>query len=578
MLKSESRWFKLNKEQRMEIIRQSRLEGESFAQISNELLGDGKNKSTIWSWAQRNMDTSDIYPKMKYLSQNPFGKFSDVEQWIIFDIITTLFPRLDALSAHLLTEIQKIYTDQHEKFAITAGFLDELETRIIDAISRNTAIISSNVSRVVTSVTPSIPPSGEKIGKIISSPPPPPPQTAISSLSLVGSGNIAELRTDFEKMTMEEITSLSTDFLEALSPNDRNRVQERVKELKRIEKMTTEEREAYLQKKEEEERISEAIEGLGSSLSAMLFDSDSLFSRMRRAADDSEVSGLGTFGKFTIDYTFFYCIACGKMNRTETEKIEGCEYCSAGADQLVNDEEKLNYTYWECLSEKEKEIVDLNYSRGKQIVVKSRVKMPVGKDVSYEGCGKSNLREITSSVIVKADPDKQFSHYLTLFRMYTQLKLDKDLKSYIFELSREVQKIPDQTSTENALNQALKVLQKVKSILNWINSNDLTIKSEDSLELKVQIENLLQDIMLLEDPESPQELKKASELGYITNKVDQILNRVTTILLKIEKEIILPSSWKCSECGNIFELKDRNKFPERCIMCGKVITKLEQIS
>jgi len=63
---------------------------------------------------------------------------------------------------------------------------------------------------------------------------------------------MTELRTDFEEMNMEEITALPQDFLEVLTPVDRNRLQSRVKELKLLEKMNPKDREAYLQKKREE--------------------------------------------------------------------------------------------------------------------------------------------------------------------------------------------------------------------------------------------------------------------------------------------------------------------------------------
>ncbi|MFX0174422.1 MAG: hypothetical protein ACFE9L_21295, partial [Candidatus Hodarchaeota archaeon] len=65
-------WFQLNNDQKRVEIRQRRLNGKSFARIALNLLGDSKNKSTIWSWAQRNMDTMEIYPKMSRLPGEPF--------------------------------------------------------------------------------------------------------------------------------------------------------------------------------------------------------------------------------------------------------------------------------------------------------------------------------------------------------------------------------------------------------------------------------------------------------------------------------------------------------------------------
>ncbi|MFX0124073.1 MAG: hypothetical protein ACFFAE_10585 [Candidatus Hodarchaeota archaeon] len=557
MSNPQSPWFQMNSDQRRDEILKRRLKNESFAQIAEDLLGDAKNKSTIWSWAKRNMETLDIYPRMRKLPSEPFTKFTEAQQWIMFDILSSIFPRLDAMSEHLLIEIQKIHTEQKEKFLTTAGFLDNLEERIMDAISR--------VSRSIPlSISPSTPRRGISGGI---SPPPPPP--TLPEQQIVPPGVMAELRTDFEEMNMEEITALSQDFLEALTPIDRNRLQTRVKELKMIEKMSPEEKKAYLLKKKEEKERTEAAEGLGGSLTAMLDDSDSLFARMRRAADESQVSGTGTFGKFTTEYIFFYCFSCGKMNRSEEKELSSCHYCDSGPELLVLDDEKSNYTYWECLSTKNNEYVPLNYTRGNQIVVRSRWKISPGEPQD-KACEPHKIREITSAILVKADPDKEFSHYLTLFRLYGQLNIQGDLKIYLGDLSEEVQKLIDLTSKETAISQATVIIEKIRYLLEWFEARSIPTFEE----VKIQVENLKQDLKILLDEDSPQELRKASEVGYITGKVDQLLYRFTNILSYLESELLIPSRWKCSECENIFEVKDRHNIPELCGACGKIITKL----
>ncbi len=560
-------WFQMNSNQKREEIIRRRLYNESFAQIAESLLGSAKNKSTIWSWAKRNMETIEIYPQMGKLSSEPYGQFSEIQQWIMFDILSSLFPRLDALSEHLLIEIQKIHAEQKEKFLTTAGFLDNLEERVMGAINR--------VSRPIVSSTSQRPPPIP--GKEFASGAPPPPLSPDSTLPIqvgVPPGSMGELRTDFEEMGMEEIQTLPQDFLEALTPSDRNRLQNRVKELKMIEKMSPEERENYLQKKKEEKERTEAAEGLGGSLTAMLDDSDSLFSRMRRAADESQVSGTGTFGKFTTDYTYFYCFACGKMNRSEDSDLSYCKYCNSGLEQLVLNEEKSNYTYWECLSAKNREYVDLNYTRGTQIVVHSRWKVPTGEPLDTQKCEPENVREITSAVLVKADPDKQFSHYLTLFRLYGQLNLQGDLGTYLGELSEEIQKLIDLNSKEATVSQATIIIEKILFLLEWLDARGVVEVIPDSREVKIQVGNLKQDLQHLTNPDSPQELKKTNEVGYVTGKMDQILNRFTTVLTRLEQELLIPSNWKCGECENTFEVKDRHNIPERCGSCGKIITKL----
>ncbi len=572
MSNPESTWFKMNIDQRREEISFRRRNKESFAKIAQDLLGNEKNKPTIWSWAQRNMEESEIYPKMKEFGREPYGSYSDVERWTMFDIISSLFPRLDAMSEHLLFEMNKILTEQKNKFAKTAGFLDELEDRIIEALRRNTAVITTRVSTAT-----GVPPPPPRSGVPGVPPPPPPPGVTIPSQVGVTPGSIAELRTDFEEMSMEEITALPQEFLEALTPVDRNRLQNRVKELKIIAKMTPEEREEYLRKKKEEKERSEAMEGLGGSLTSMLDDSDSLFARMRRAADDSQVSGTGTFGKFTVEYIYFYCFACGKMNRSEEESLDQCEYCGAEEEQMVLDEEKSNYQYWECLSLKNQESVDIDYSRGKQIVVRSRWKTPIDSFENLMDCPSDKMREITSAVHVKADPDKQFSHYLTLLRMYTQLNLQGDLKTYLSELSEEIQKLPDASSKDTANLRATVIMDKIIFLLEWIESRKILEAVPLSDEIKIQVGNLAQDLKLLQDPESPQELRKASEIGQVASKIDQILNRFTSIFTQLETEILLPSRWKCSSCNDVFEVKDRHNIPEKCPNCGKIITKLTPI-
>lgn len=575
MSKPQSIWFQLNPEQRKDEIIIRRRNNQSFAQIAEDLLGSAKNKSTIWSWAKRNLEGAEIYPRMAAMPSEPYRSFSEAEQWIMFDYVTSLFPRLDALSEHLLVEIDRILNDQQKRFRQTAGFLDELENRVIEAIRRNTASLSTRVTMATVSSASLSPPRVSTLGA--PPPPPPPPGVPLPAQAVLTPGTIQELRTDFENMTMEEITALPQDFLESLSPVDRGQVQARVKELRMIEKMSPEERAEYLQKKQEEKERSEAQEGLGTSLTSMLDDSDSLFARMRRAADDSQVSGTGTFGKFMTEYIYFYCFSCGKMNRSEDEDVPECEYCGASPDLLVPDDVKSDYDYWECLTMKRKEIVDLSYSRGKQIAIRSRWKSPKGEMTNPLDCGLDDRREITTAVEIKADPDKQFSHYLTLLRLYTQLPLKGDLTPHIVNLNDAIQNFPDVASIEVGVLLAETILDKILLLLKWIDSQKIIKDHPQAIDLNKQIENLQKDIQLLQDKESPQELQKSSDIGQIGNKLDQLLNKFTAILTQLESELLMPSKWKCSHCDEIFGIKNRFNVPDHCQSCGKIITKLEPV-
>ncbi|MHA1977651.1 MAG: hypothetical protein ACW98I_12160 [Candidatus Hodarchaeales archaeon] len=572
MTTSDAVWYSLSSEDRKKEVVQRRLDNQTFEQMAEDLLGDRKKKSTIWSWAQRNLDNNEIYPALRVLTPEPFKKFGEVENWIMYDVLQYLFPRLDAMTEHLLTEVrktldkqEKLRADQKVKFEQTAGFLDELERRVVASIQRNLQAV-----QIQSSSAP--PPPRPMVGG--APPPPPPPGSSMMATSTVPAGPISALRTDFEEMSMDEITALPPDFLEALTPVDRGRIQNRVKELKMIDKMSPEEQEEYLRKKEEEKARSEAAEGLGSSLTAMLDDDDSLFSRMRRSADDSQVSGTGTFGKFTTEYTYIYCIACGKTNRTEDESIDQCNYCQAGTAHLVADDDKSNYSYFECLEHKSQEYVDLDYTRGKQIVILSRWKTPVGETNQTHDCLSDHIRDITTAIMSKADPDKQFSHYLTLFRLYTQLKLQKDLKPLLEKLSLTIQNLPDSLSKEAAISDTYELMDNILAIIAWITERNVIEAKSNYAEIQATIDNLILDIDPLSDPESPQELRKSSDMGSVTSKADQLLNKFSAVILQIESELIIPSQWKCTSCSNVFEVKDRNKTPEKCEACGKIITKL----
>ena len=564
----------MNTDERIVEIRLRRVNNESFAKMAEDLLGDEKNKSTIWSWAKRNMRDEDLYPRMQSLPSQPYSEFSSVEQWYMYDILSSLFPRLDAMTEHILFEIQRILAEQERKFNLTASFLDDLEERVLKSIEKYSASLGPRVSVPMAPSRVGVAPPPPVPGATGAPPPPPVPGSTLPAQVGIPSGSMAELRTDFEEMSMEEITALPPDFLEALTPTDRTRVQERVKELRMLEKMSPEDREEYLRKKQEEKERAEASEGLGGSLTAMLDDQDSLFARMRQAADDSQVSGTGTFGKFLTEYIYFYCFSCGKMNRSEGEELEACEYCQANFDLMVLDDDKANYRYWECLSEKSREIVNPQYTRGKQIVVRSRWKTPIDQEMDPRGCPSDKVREISGAVGIKSDPDKQFSHYITLFRMYSQLNLQGDLKTYISELGELTQSLPDVVTKEQANSQAISILDKITFLLEWIDSRKFIESHSNAEEIIKQVTNLKLDMKALTDHESPQELRKASEVGQIASKVDQILNRFTAIFLQLESELLVPSKWKCSSCENEFEVKNRHAIPVKCEACGKIITKL----
>ncbi len=148
------------------------------------------------------------------------------------------------------------------------------------------------------------------------------------------------------------------------------------------------------------------------------------------------------------------------------------------------------------------------------------------------------------------------------------------LKTYLGELSDEIQKLPDIVTKEDAIFRVTVVLDQVNFILEWLDTRDIIKAVSASEEIQIQFKNLTQDLRLIQDPDSPQMLRKASEVGQIGSKVDQILNRFISLFMQLEPELLSASRWKCSECTNVFEVKDRFDVPERCGSCGKIITKL----
>ena len=139
---------------------------------------------------------------------------------------------------------------------------------------------------------------------------------------------------------------------------------------------------------------------------------------------------------------------------------------------------------------------------------------------------------------------------------------------------RTIQKIPDSSSKDIAVETSYQLFDEILVILEWISEKNIAESFEGYGEIQSLMDNLKIDIEPLRDSESPQELRKASDVGSVASKADQILNKFATIILKVEKELIIPSRWKCSTCNNVFEVKDRNKIPESCESCGKILTQL----
>ncbi|MHA2298568.1 MAG: hypothetical protein ACXAEU_11575 [Candidatus Hodarchaeales archaeon] len=588
MAESKDVWRDLTNEQRKKEIVVRRARNETWKEISLALRGSKKRYQAIWSWARNNLEP-------EYIGK---GKKNELQTNIIKLLreIKEEQEKKFTLTASFLDTIE----DRLSQVSKKASSLDSIEKRIKRALAPSAAnkksksrdTILPTISRPLhdertaqlaqpdhVQSTPrplSRPPSLDHTrpppASQVTPPPPPPPrdhawstsprkpaqsptprqfsqlssnqQQARTSLSREENttfspppvSRTSSIRTDFEKMTMEDFRALPTDFLVSLSTTDRTRVQERVRELKMLEKMTVEERNEYLEDKQKEKRKMEASKELGGSLKAMLGDNDSLFSKMRRAADQSGIAGKGTFGNFFTDYIYSYCFSCGKTSRDENEAAQECQYCQANSNLMVLDEEKTNHYYYECLDCKSREWVNPSLSRGNQIIIRSRWK--IGRDEEKKHCPfcmTRNIRDITSSVLVAEDPDTQFSYYITLFRLYQQVELPVELQNLVWDLYEQLQELVDVGTRKMALFVAERLLEHLVRAIKWIGTS-VVVRDQEFVN---DLETIKSVLIELNDPESGLYLKRINEIAQITSRMDQLLNLFINLSEKIRNENIL---------------------------------------
>ncbi|MHA2294649.1 MAG: hypothetical protein ACXAEU_19730 [Candidatus Hodarchaeales archaeon] len=531
-------WSDLDYEQRRIEVLNRRKNKESWADIAEALTGSRAKKSIIFQWAKRNISTFDLKKAEGEIVLHP--DFSDGDRWEMYDLINKLFPQLNAVVEHLLHEIKNLQEEQQKKFYLTAGFLDTIEERLTKSIKASMPKVivqqsSSYPARGATGTGGPPPPPGATRGTGPPPPPsgtgslgPPPPGTTPQS-SVAQSGT---LKTDFEEMTMDEIKALPPDFLEVLTPTDKGRIQARVKELKTLAKMTPEQLEEYLEKKRKEKELEEASTGLGDSLKSMLGDQDSLFAKMKRAAEGSAISGSGTFGQFATDFIYSYCYSCCKSIRNEDEAAVECSYCGAGKELVVEEEERMNYSFYECLDCKLKEKVDPTFSRGSPIIITSRWKITGNKKPKSHSCGSSNIRDITAAVRTMEDPDKQFAYYLAILRKNLQLKMSGKLQEFIEPIQVILQSAPDLLKYKEALTTLEETMKMLMFFCQWLKSCD-DCGNIDTNVLS-DAEHLLVNLNELQEEESPQHYKKMNETNQVTAKIDQLIGLFIPIVETIK--------------------------------------------
>ncbi len=290
-------WFSLSKEEKRKKIIELRREGKSYAKIAEILLNDPKKKSTVFQWAKRNIDATllktDRETRAEHLPTDPLydaipRELSPEEQRIMYDILLSLYGKLNAIGIQVIEEVEKVLNTQLESLKKTGFVLDTLEERIISAIKKNIATISPQHSSPLPPVAPAQRPP---------TPPRPPTRTPQippipSQKPLLSQKSGAPTLEEIENMTLDEIRKLPPDFLESLSLEERKKFMAIVEEKKKIANMSPEEREEYLRKKAEEKEKAQAADQLIFSLKE-----NPMFKKLKEKADAHQLVGRGEFGK-----------------------------------------------------------------------------------------------------------------------------------------------------------------------------------------------------------------------------------------------------------------------------------------
>ncbi len=290
-------WFSLSKEEKRKKIIELRREGKSYAKIAEILLNDPKKKSTVFQWAKRNIDATllktDRETRAEHLPTDPLydaipRELSPEEQRIMYDILLSLYGKLNAIGIQVIEEVEKVLNTQLESLKKTGFVLDTLEERIISAIKKNIATISPQHSSPLPPVAPAQrPPTPPRPPTRTPQIPPIPSQKPLLSQKS-GTPTLEEI----ENMTLDEIRKLPPDFLESLSLEERKKFMAIVEEKKKIANMSPEEREEYLRKKAEEKEKAQAADQLIFSLKE-----NPMFKKLKEKADAHQLVGRGEFGK-----------------------------------------------------------------------------------------------------------------------------------------------------------------------------------------------------------------------------------------------------------------------------------------
>ena len=204
-----------------------------------------------------------------------------------------------------------------EKLAPLLLRINELETEVKDLQSRLSQATLGSLNRFSAPPIPAYPND------------PPPPPSSLTSFTLFNSyEGLDPTVLDFSSMNMQELKALSSDVLQRFSVSQRNLYNNRLKELQNIEKMSPKERDAYYLKLEKEKKHRSSLEDFKNTIKNLEELGNPLFLKMKERAEDSAISGQGTFGNFSIKKIFIACFSCGATNEIFEDESSVCRYCN----------------------------------------------------------------------------------------------------------------------------------------------------------------------------------------------------------------------------------------------------------
>jgi len=213
--------------------------------------------------------------------------------------------------SELVQEKEHLIVEDEFKFEPLLNRIRELESQVRELRSKLDANLQSNT--LFSSPT------------VHSTPPPPPPApSAFNVTPVVESQDI-----NFSEMTLEELKALNPILLGSLSLHQKNLFNTRLKELEELQNLTPSQKAEYLKRKEHESLQALHLNEFKNALKNLEELGNPLFAKMREQAEQSAITGYGTFGSFSKKTLYIPCYSCGDTNELEEDDEFRCKFCQA---------------------------------------------------------------------------------------------------------------------------------------------------------------------------------------------------------------------------------------------------------